>query len=211
MPAFEQDVTVLDAIRAGDERAFAALVDLYGPQMLRLAMLYTPSRSVAEEVVQEAWIGVLQGLDRFEGRSSLKTWVFRILINRAITRGTRERRSIPFSSFAQLDDAAGPAVDPSRFLDDAAHHPGHWAAPPSRWDMPEDRLVGKETLDRVRTAIEGLPASQRAVITLRDVLGWTSMEACNALEITETNQRVLLHRARSTVRRSLEDYLDAGD
>jgi RNA polymerase sigma-70 factor, ECF subfamily len=209
MEASEQDVASLAALRAGDEHAFAALVDRYGPQMLRLAMLHTPSRAVAEEVVQEAWIGVLQGLDRFEGRSSLKTWIFRILINRAITRGTQEHRSIPFSSFALLDDPGGPAVDPARFLDEGARNPGHWAAPPSRWDAPEDRLAGRETLDRIRAAIEGLPASQRTVITLRDVLGWTSKEVCNALEITETNQRVLLHRARSTVRRSLEEYLDA--
>jgi RNA polymerase sigma-70 factor (ECF subfamily) len=203
------DLSISAALIAGDERAFGALVDAYGPQMLRVAMVHTPSRAVAEEVVQEAWIGVLEGLPRFEGRSSLKTWIFRILVNRAITRGTRERRSAPFSTVWDTRGPAEPAVDPTRFLDDAAGWPGHWSAPPTPWDeIPEQRLVSAETLDVVRAAMATLPDGQRSVITLRDVEGWTSEEVCNALDITQTNQRVLLHRARSSVRRALEVYLE---
>jgi RNA polymerase sigma-70 factor (ECF subfamily) len=204
----EHDLSAVAALIACDERAFAALVDAYGPQMLRLAMVYTPSRAVAQEVVQEAWIGVLEGLARFEGRSSLKTWIFRILVNRAITRGTRERRSAPFSSLWDANGPGEPAVEPTRFLDETTTWPGHWSAPPTPWDeIPEDRLLSGETLAVVQAAVASLPPGQREVITLRDVDGWTSTEVCNTLEITETNQRVLLHRARSSVRSALEGYL----
>jgi RNA polymerase sigma-70 factor (ECF subfamily) len=204
----EHDLRTVAALIAGDERAFGALVDAHGPQMLRLAMVHTPSRAVAEDVVQEAWIGVLEGLGRFEGRSSLKTWILRILVNRAITRGRRERRSAPFSSVWDANGPGEPAVDPTRFLDQTATWPGHWSAPPTPWDeVPEDRLLSGETLAFVRAAMAALPPAQREVITLRDVEGWTSKEVCNALEVTETNQRVLLHRARSSVRRALEGYL----
>lgn len=201
---------LLAALRAGDERAFAALVDRHHASMVRLAMVYVPSRAVAEEVAQEAWLGVLQGLDGFEGRSSLKTWIFRILMNRAMTRGKRERRSVPFSALFEPSREAGePRVDPDRFMGPEAERPGHWAHPPRRWEgEPEERLVGLETINRVARAIEELPPSQREVITLRDIEGWTSPEVCNVLGITETNQRVLLHRARSRVRRALEQYLD---
>ena len=208
-PAFD-DVDDLAALRAGDEDAFARLIQAYHPAMVRLAMNYVPTRAVAEEVAQEAWLGVLQGLDRFEGRSSLKTWIFRILMNRAMTRGRQERRTIPFSAvFDPRTEPGEPAVDPDRFQAAGGTAPGAWADPPRPWEgSPEDRLLARETLQQVGRAIEALPASQREVIILRDVLGWTSAEARNVLEITETNQRVLLHRARSKVRRALEQYFD---
>ena len=206
------DLELVRALRAGDEDAFAALVDRYGPQMLRLAMARTPSRAVAEEVVQEAWMGVLEGLDRFEGRSSLKTWIFRILVNRAITRGQRERRTLPFSSLPQDEAGGGPSVDPDRFLPNGVRGAGAWTVPPRRWDeIPEERLLADETLERVREAIDRLPPTQRQVITLRDVYGWSSEDVRNVLELTETNQRVLLHRARSSVRRALERYLEMAE
>jgi RNA polymerase sigma-70 factor (ECF subfamily) len=186
------------------------LVERYSPSMLRIASLYTPSRAVAEDVVQETWLGVLQGLDRFEGRSSLKTWIFRILTNRAKTRGQRERRSIPFSALADRESEGNePAVDPSRFHGDDDRFPHGWASPPTSWeDVPEDRLLSTETLSKVEEAIAQLPEMQRLVITLRDIEGWSSQEVCNFLDITETNQRVLLHRARSKVRKALEEYLN---
>jgi RNA polymerase sigma-70 factor (ECF subfamily) len=193
------------ALRAGDEQAFMELVDRYGPSMLRLARTFVSSRAVAEEVVQETWLGVLRGIGRFEGRSSLKTWMFRILANVARTKGQRESRSLPFSSL----EAAGsdePSVDPSRF--DSG---GAWSAAPASWeDVPEDRLLAREALATIDDAIATLPPAQRTVITLRDVNGWTGDEVCNVLDISETNQRVLLHRARTKVRRALEQRLSGG-
>lgn len=176
--------------------------------MLRLARTYVSSTAVAEEVVQEAWLGVVQGIDRFEGRSSLRTWIYRILVNTAKTRGAREGRSVPFASLA--GDEGEPSVDPDRFLPaDHDRFPGHWSSfPPSFDDVPEERLLSGETLDHVRRVIDELPPAQAQVIRLRDVQGWTSQEVCNALELTETNQRVLLHRARTKVRAALERYLD---
>jgi len=210
-PALEapDDHDIVAALRAGDQEAFAGLVRRYGPSMLRLAQLYVPTRAVAEDVVQDAWLGVLKGIDRFEGRSSLRTWIFRILLNIAKTRGQRERRTLPFSSL--WDPGEGePAVDPERFrAADDPRWPHHWAAEPRTWaGIPEERLLAGETLRRIADAIESLPPNQREVIRLRDVDGWTSSEVCNALDISETNQRVLLHRARSKVRRALERYLD---
>ena len=201
-PAGQDEVVA--ALRAGDEATFAALVDELGPSMLRVALMYVPTRAVAEDVVQEAWLGVLAGIGRFEGRSSLKTWIFRILTNRAKTRGERESRSVPFSALAAADaDGDEPAVDPDRFIAD-----GHWrSAPESFSSLPESRLVGKETLEVVHAAIDALPAMQRAVITLRDVEGWSSEDVRNVLDLSESNQRVLLHRARSKVRQALETYL----
>lgn len=194
---------LVDALRAGDESAFARLVDEYGSTMLRVARHYTSTAAVAEEVVQETWVGVIKGIHRFESRSSLKTWIFRILTNTAKTRGVREGRSIPFAS---LGGEGGPAVDPERFLGAGTGFPGHWADPPQRWEGPE-RLLERETLDLIERTIAELPPAQAIVITMRDVAGFDSDEVCNALEISETNQRVLLHRARSKVRRALEEYL----
>ncbi len=209
-PASERERELLAALRRGDEQAFTTLVEQHTPSLLRLAMLYVSSRAVAEEVVQETWLGVLQGLRRFEGRSALKTWIFRILVNTAKTRAQRENRTIPFSALAALDtDGDEPAVEPERFLPaDDPQWPGHWAAPPESWEgQPEERLLAGEARERIQAAIDALPPTQREVITLRDVVGWSSEEVCNLLAISETNQRVLLHRARSRVRRALEQYL----
>jgi len=175
--------------------------------MIRVAMAYVPSRAAAEEAVQETWIAVVRGIDSFEGRSSLKTWAFRILINVAMRSGARERRSMPFSALAQSEDTGEPSVDPDRFL--PADHdlfPGHWAVAPTRWPTPEEGLLAGETREVITTAIAGLPKAQRTVISLRDVEGWSSAEVCEALEISAGNQRILLHRARSRVRSAIEDY-----
>ncbi len=203
-----EDLALLQALRSGDEAAFAELLRRYGPAMLRVAMLYVPSRAVAEEVVQEAWLGVIAGLSRFEGRSSLKTWVFRILTNTAKTRGGRESRSVPFSSLAE-DGPDEPAVGPDRFLGADHRWAGHWASTPrSLAEVPEERLLAREARDRIEAAIATLPPSQRAVITLRDVNGFSAEETCGLLDISEANQRVLLHRARARVRAALEDYVE---
>ncbi len=200
------DEELVAALRAGDENAFGAVVREWHASLLRVAQIFTPSRAVAEEVVQEAWLRVLGALDRFEGRSSLKTWVFRILVNTAKTRAQREGRTIPFSALQDAWRVPEPAVDAGRFLpDDHPLHPGGWAVPPR--DLPEEQLLARETRERIAAAIEALPASQRAVISLRDVEGWTSEEVRNALDLSEVNQRVLLHRARARVRQALEDYL----
>jgi RNA polymerase sigma-70 factor, ECF subfamily len=193
---------LVEALRRGDEAAFEELVRMYHASLLRVARLYVSSPSVAEEVVQEAWVGVLNGIGRFEGRSSLKTWLFRILTNTAKTRGIREGRSVPFSS---LQDEQRPTVDPERFFPpDHSVAPGAWATPPV--PLPEQVLLADETLQIVEATIETLPPAQRAVITLNDVEGWGADEIRNALELTETNRRVLLHRARAKVRRALEEY-----
>ena len=195
---------LVEGLRAGDEAAFAAVMRMYGRGMLRVAEMYVSSRAVAEDVVQEAWVGVLRGIGRFEGRSSLKTWLYRIVANTAKTRGVRESRSVPFSSLG--DDGDEGTVDADRFLGSGERFPGHWAVPPQAW-APEGRLLADETLEVVERAIEKLPPAQRAVITMRDVQGFTSEEVCNALDLTETNQRVLLHRARAKVRSALEEYM----
>jgi RNA polymerase sigma-70 factor (ECF subfamily) len=159
-------------------------------------------------MLQETWLVVLEGLDRFEGRSSLKTWIFGILMNVARRRSEREARSVSFSSLEGAGDDQ-PAVSPSRFQVAGDPHPGGWKRFPRSWaGLPEAEFLSRETLEEVRTAIEALPATQRQVIALRDVSGMTSDEACNVLGISETNQRVLLHRARSKVRAALERYFD---
>ncbi|HEY6566269.1 MAG TPA: sigma-70 family RNA polymerase sigma factor [Actinomycetota bacterium] len=203
------DLDLISRLRDGDEATFMRLVDSLGPSMLRVARMYVRSRAVAEDVVQDAWIGVLQGIDRFEGRSSLRTWIFRIVTNIAKTRGQREGRSVPFASLAG-DDLDAPSFDPSMFLaSDDPRGPGHWSTLPTDWrTIPEDRLVARETLDVAERAIETLPPMQAEVIRLRDVRGWTSEEVRNALDLSETNQRVLLHRARAKVRRALDEYLE---
>ena len=205
------DEQLVAALRDGDEGAFIALVGRYGPLMLRVASTYVRTPAVAEEVVQETWLAVLEGIGRFEGRSSLKTWLFRILANRAKTRGEREARCLPFSCVAARgEDDDGPAVDPDRFLGaDHPQWPGHWAAAPGDWaTVPDVRLLSQETLAHVRDAIAGLPERQQEVIVLRDVEGWSAEEVCNALGVSEVNQRVLLHRARARVRARLERHLD---
>lgn len=208
-PLADDERRLLDALRAGDEAAFAGLVVRYQPALLRLAMAFVSSRAIAEEVVQDTWVGVIEGLGRFEGRSSLKTWIFRILTNRARSRGEREGRSIAFADLAASEARAHePAVDPSAFW--PADHPrwgNGWVAYPRPWDRgPEDQALSGELQRVIRSAIEALAPTQRTVITLRDIEGWTAADVCNALEITETNQRVLLHRARARVRAAIERY-----
>lgn len=205
----DRDAELVSALQQGDESAFLTLVERYHATMVRVARGYVASRAVAEEVAQETWLGVLQGINRFEGRSSLRTWIFRILTNRAKTRGQREARTIPFSSLGPAGEDGGPSVDPERFrpAEDRVA-PGAWADPPREWGHdPVRRLLGRETLGLIGAAIDELPPTQREVIVLRDVEGWEAAEVCDALELSEGNQRVLLHRARSRVRSALEEHL----
>jgi RNA polymerase sigma-70 factor, ECF subfamily len=205
----DDDAEVLAALRRGDETVFAELVDRWGPAMLRLARAHVPSHAIAEEVVQDTWLAVLRGLPRFEGRSSLRSWVFSILLNVARTRGKREHRILPFAALRERFAERGgePAVDPERFQDRHGQRPGWWAAPPARWADPEQRFESAEVQAALLAAIAELPARQREVLVLRDVLGLDSEEACSVLGVTEGNQRVLLHRARSRVRGVLEPQL----
>ena len=187
------DEALLAGLRNGDEEAFVSLVRRYRPAMLRLAACYVPSSAIAEEVVQDTWLGFLRGLDRFEGRCSVRTWLYRILVNRARTAATRERRSVAISDIEA-------AVDGNRF--DVG---GGWSVPPQRWtDLVDDRLAAQAMAGRVRIALLDLPDRQRDVVTLRDVEGLSSDEVCAVLDITEGNQRVLLHRGRSRLRQVLE-------
>ena len=200
---------MVEALRRGDSDAYAALVDELTPALLRLAMAHVPSRAVAEEVVQDTWVGVLNGIDRFEGRSALRTWIFGILLNIARTRGKREKRTVPISYFQRrAEEGGGPAVDPDRFHRGAGELRGAWASPPAEWQEPERKLATDEARKTLLEAIAGLPPRQRDVIVLRDVQGYSAEEARNALDISETNQRVLLHRARSKVRAALEEGMD---
>ena len=192
-PTPDPDADLLARLRAGDEQAFVILVQRYRASMLQLAAGYVPSQAVAEEVVQDTWLGVLRGLASFEERASVRTWLFRILVNRARTAGVRERRTVAIGAFES-------AVDQARF--DAS---GQWADPPERWlEQIDDQLTAEKMADRIRQALPGLPARQREVVTLRDVEGMSSEEVCAVLEITEINQRVLLHRGRSKIRQVLE-------
>jgi RNA polymerase sigma-70 factor (ECF subfamily) len=201
------DQSLVERAQAGDEDAFAVLVRRYSPMLMRLARMYVPTDALAEDVVQETWVAVVRGLERFEGRSSFKTWLFRILTNRAKTRGVREHRSIPFASVGSgtLEEDEGPTVDPSRFTSEGA-----WTSAPADWrDDPELSLESDEALRIVREAIDELPERQKIVITLRDLEGLSSDEVRNVLDLSETNQRVLLHRARTKVRQALEDWIAA--
>jgi RNA polymerase sigma-70 factor (ECF subfamily) len=200
---------LVDALRRGDEAAFVALIERYHTRLLRLAQAYVPSRAVAEDVVQETWLAVLKGIAQFEGRSSLKTWLYSILTKRARTRGQREGRSIPFADLSRAAEEPGdPAVDPDQFQPPGHEHAGWWSRHPQSWDaLPESRLLAQETRAQIDAAIQALPPAQRTVITLRDIEGWPSDEVCEALGISEANQRVLLHRARSKVRSNLASYL----
>ena len=201
------EVELLARLRAGDERAFEALVARHYGTMMAVAQTYVKSRAVAEEAVQEAWLGLLQSLDRFSGRSSLKTWILAILVNKAKSRGVREARSVPFASLAPGHDA--PAVDPERFRGPQDAFPGHWRAYPGNWGAaPDAALEDRETLRVVMRAIAALPSTQQTVIRMRDVEGYSSGEVCAALEVSAGNERVLLHRARSRVRAALEAHLD---
>jgi RNA polymerase sigma-70 factor (ECF subfamily) len=205
---FSDDAVLAKALSARDADAFEFLLDRYHAPLVRVACRYVPSRAVAEEVVQDTWIAVIQGIDRFEGRSSVKTWLFGILLNIARQRSAKEQRAIPFSATASGDNTE-PAVDPSRFR--RFRKAGTWKLPPDPWPDPEQQAVAREELDVVRAAIEGLQGAQREVITLRDMLGWSSGEVCDVLGLSEGNQRVLLHRARSKVRAAVERHYGGGD
>ncbi len=191
-------------LRTGDRDAFAALVQRHGGALLRFARVFAKTRPLAEDLVQETWLAALEGLQGFEGRASVRTWLFRVLANRARTRIARDRRSVPFSDLAQSDEGEMPAVDPDRF--DQA---GRWDDPLAAWseENPERLAQDRETRAAIEAAIAELPEGQRAVITLRDVEGLDTDEICNLLAITVTNQRVLLHRARARVRQALERHL----
>ena len=202
------DDELLDALRAGDEAAFRGLVERHHQSMVRVALAYVPSRAIAEEVAQETWLAVIEGIDRFEGRSSLKTWIFRILVNRARTRGVRESRTRPLSSL-ESDEADEPAVSADRFLERGHRWAGHWARPPEPWsDVPADHLAETETMQVIAETVKAMAPQQRQVITLRDVAGWSSEEVRGLLGLTDVNQRVLLHRARAKVRAALERHFD---
>jgi RNA polymerase sigma-70 factor (ECF subfamily) len=197
-----EEAELVARLRTGDEDAFERLVTRHYATMLAVALTYVKGRSVAEEVVQETWLAVIEGLDRFEGRSSLKTWILSILVNKAKTRGVREARSVPFAALAPE-----PAVAPERFRDPGDAFPGHWRAYPGNWDAAA-AVQDRETLRVVMAAIAELPLAQQTVIRMRDVEGYTPAEVCAALDVSEGNQRVLLHRARSRVRAALEAHID---
>lgn len=206
------EASLLDSLRAGDEAAFTWLVGQYHPSLVRLANLFVRDDAIAEELAQETWLAVLRGLDHFEGRSSLKTWIFTILTNKAKSRGQREKRTVSFTSLEEeLHASRPPTVDPERFNASAAEGDLHhwiWPTRPASWaGIPEETLLSQETLKLISQTIEALPKNQRIVITLRDIQELSTDQVCNILDISETNQRVLLHRARAKVRQVLEDYL----
>lgn len=197
------DHELIARLRAGDEAAFAQLVDRYHAPLRRLALSFVKTPGAADDVVQETWEGVIKGIDRFEERSSLKTWIFRILVNRARTRGVKDARMLPFSSLG--DEDVGPTVPPAAF--DAA---GVWRQRPAELATdPDHRLLAAELRGKLAEAIDELPARQRAVITLRDVVGLPAEEVASLLEISDGNQRLLLHRARARVRDNLAGYVEA--
>ena len=208
MSEFFDEAVLVKALVERDPDAFEYLLDRYHPMLVRLARQYVPSAAVAGEVAQETWVAVIQGIDRFEQRSTLKTWLFRILVNVARSHGVRERRTIPFASTAVFDDE--PAVEPGRFRRLTLHGRGTWKEPPHPWPDPEQHVLDAEMVETVERAVEHLPPQQREVLTMRDLLGWTAAEVCDALELTDGNQRVLLHRARSKVRAALERHYDQG-
>jgi RNA polymerase sigma-70 factor, ECF subfamily len=202
----EDDGHVVAALRAGDEAAFARLVDRHAPSMLRVARGYVHTHELAEDVVQETWIALLKGIDKFEGRSSLRTWLFTVLINIAKTRGIRERRDVE----VQMKAFIGDTVSPARFRPAGDEWPGHWKpneVPAPFPETPEGSLLGSELTAVALRGLDGLPERQRVVVTMRDLLGLDSDEVCKLLDISTANQRVLLHRGRAAVRQVLEDYL----
>src|SRR3954447_22366158 len=202
----DRDPSLLAALRAGDEDAFVALVSRYYASLKRVARAYVSTDAVAEEVVQETWLAVIDGIDRFAQRSSLKTGLVHIRANKAKPRGVREPRSVPFASLGPAD--AEPSVPPERFQGEGDAWPGHWAVPPRPWEDPERRLQSLEARERLRAAIGALPETQQAVLTLRDVEGLEADEVCTLLDLSAGNQRVILHRARGRVRAELERYFE---
>jgi RNA polymerase sigma-70 factor, ECF subfamily len=205
-----QDEQIVAALRAGDERAFRDLFQRHNPAMKRVARGYVHSDAVAEEIVQETWVGILTGIDRFEGRCALGTWIISILVNQAKTHCTRERRTLPFSSISP-GDRDRPAVDADRFQKDDEAWPGHWATPPRPWQKPDRRMLSLEARELLKKALSELPDRQRLIVALRDVDGRSSGEVCGLLGLSRENERVLLHRGRSRLRAALEEYVDAPD
>jgi len=206
-PAAESDEHIVAALRAGDERTFRELFERSYPMMKRVARAHVASDAVAEEIVQDTWMAIVTGIERFEGRSALGTWMFSILTNQAKTHSARERRALPFSSVAPAD-VEEPAVSPERFQKDDEAWPGHWATPPRPWQKPERRLLSLEAREQLKQALAQLPERQRLIVVLRDVEGHSAEEVCDLLELSQENQRVLLHRGRSRLRACLEEYLD---
>ena len=207
-PSHDVEADLLVSLRRGDEAAFASIVNDWSPMLQRVARTYVSTDASAQEIVQETWLAVLRGLDRFEGRSSLKTWVFRILTNLGKTRGVRESRSVPWSSLSPAD-SSGPTVDPRRFRGLEDGWPSHWTSvgSPRPWEpSPEDATVAGEIRGEVARALTELPERQRTVVALRDVHGMSSDEVCEALTISAANQRVLLHRGRARLREALDSY-----
>lgn len=208
-PSSLEEHQLLVALRAGDERAFVELVERHHAAMVRLATAYVGSEALAEEVVQDAWSAVVQGIDRFEGRSSLKTWLFTIVKNRASTTFVRERRSAPLSSLGSEDEETGPTVAADRFCSSSDPSlDGEWAAPPRPWEDAGRRLLALELREELRRALEDLPRRQQMVVGLRDVEGLDASEVCDLLDLSEANQRVLLHRGRARLRQALEEVFD---
>jgi len=203
------DDRLVAALRAGDEAAFSDIVARWSPGLLRLARLHVPSQEVAEEALQETWLAVLRGIDGFEGRSSLRSWVIGILINQARQHGRRERRSLPFAALRRMGEEGRdePAVSPTAFQGWNGPRPGWWVVPPARPEAPGERLEAEALRHALTAAIAELPPRQREVVTMRDVLGLPADEVCTVLGVSEGNQRVLLHRARSRVRRKVEGHL----
>lgn len=209
MTELPPDEELVAALRAGDGAAFADVLDAWSSSMLRLARSFVSTHATAEEVVQDTWLAVVTGLGAFEGRSSVKTWVYRILVNTAKKRGAREKRSVPWTSLLPGDEDHGPTVDPGRFRGPGGAYPGHWREVPEAWASPEKTALALEIREVITGALAELPARQRAVISLRDVADHTAEEVCEILQITAANQRVLLHRARAVVRERLAGYLGA--
>jgi RNA polymerase sigma-70 factor, ECF subfamily len=199
------DADMVRRLRSGDEAAFAMLLDAWTPGMMRVARSLVSTEATAAEVLQDTWLTVIQGIEGFQGRSSLKTWVYRILVNTAKRRGQREARTIPWDSL-NAGEIGGPTVDPARFQDGTEPHPGHWRQFPAPWPSPEEVAMSGEVRLVVAAAVGRLPDQQRAVITLRDMEGYSSDEVCEILGISQANQRLLLHRARASVRSALETY-----
>jgi RNA polymerase sigma-70 factor (ECF subfamily) len=202
------DDAIVAGVRSGDEAVFAQLLNDWSRSMLLLARTFVSTEASAEEVVQDTWLAVIGGIDGFEGRSSLRTWVYRILVNTAKRRGARESRTVPWSSLGAAEEEHGPTVDPALFRDADDRYPGGWRSFPQEWHSAESTLLVREVRSTVGTAIDALPDRQRVVITLRDVMGHTSDEVCQMLELSAANQRVLLHRARAAVRTRLAAYLE---
>ena len=203
--ALPPDEELVAGLRAGDRTAYARLLDAWSASMLRIARTFVSTSASAEEVVQDTWLAVIRGIEQFEGRSALKTWVYQILVNTARKRGVREQRTVP-ASFLFTSDDHGPTVDPARFQGAGDRFPGGWRAFPATWPNPEGALLAGEIARVIGAALEELPARQRVVLSLRDVDGHDSAEVCALLDITPANQRVLLHRARAAVRTRLADY-----